>query len=115
MTGPLFTRVLKAFTRQPERLGGMTPDTAPKALELLGVRGLAEARDRAEQVLRSARRCACCTSLLEHVFARIGSTLFLDDDPMALARAFEERDPFSARVLAAYIVLFGRERITATA
>jgi hypothetical protein len=42
----------------------------------------------------------------------VGSTLFLDDDPESLANAFEapDRDKFAARVLAACIVLLGRER-----
>ncbi len=54
-----------------------------------------------------------CNNLLEHLFERMGSTFFLDDDPHALAESFEqsERDTLTARVLAACIVLNGRERI----
>lgn len=85
----------------------------PKAVRLLGEEQLANARRRAAHVLHNARRCACCKSLLEHMFDRIGSTLFLDDDPESLVKAFSsaERDSFSARVLAACIVLSGRERV----
>jgi hypothetical protein len=87
--------------------------TELKAVRLLGARHLPEARHRAEHTLKGARRCACCTSMLTHVFDRLGSTLFLDDDPETLAQAFDEseRDRFSPQVLAACIVLSGRERV----
>ena len=50
---------------------------------------------------------------MAHLFDRLGSTLFLDDDPEQLARAFDEdeRDVFTPRVRAARIVLSGRERM----
>jgi hypothetical protein len=85
-----------------------------KALEVLGVSGLGQARRRATQVLSDALRCPCCQGLLAHLFDRVGSTLFLDDDPFALACAFEpsERDDASVRVLAACVVLSGRPRIS---
>jgi hypothetical protein len=88
-----------------------------KAVRLLGAEGLVEARRRAGHALEQAWRCDCCSSLLAHIFERVGSTLFLDDDPEQLAQAFEdrERDRFSARVLAACIVLAGRERVPVAA
>jgi hypothetical protein len=84
-----------------------------KALEVLGVSSLGQARRRATQVLSDALRCPCCQGLLAHLFDRVGSTLFLDDDPSALACAFEpnERDDSAMRVLAACIVLSGRPRV----
>ncbi|WP_147450537.1 hypothetical protein [Corallococcus carmarthensis] len=87
-----------------------------KAVRALGAQGLADARRRGARALEEAWRCTCCRSLLAHVFERVGSTLFLDDDPDALARSFDdsERDRYSARVLAACIVMVGRERVAAT-
>ncbi|WP_223640036.1 hypothetical protein [Corallococcus sp. EGB] len=84
-----------------------------KAVRMLGARGLEDARRQGARALEKAWRCTCCRGLLAHVFERVGSTLFLDDDPEVLAQAFEdsERDRFSARVLAACIVLVGRERV----
>lgn len=84
-----------------------------KAVRMLGARSLPEARREAAHTLKHARRCECCKSLLDHLFDRLGSTLFLDDDPEELAQAFEEaeRDRFSPRVLAACIVLGGRARV----
>jgi hypothetical protein len=84
-----------------------------KAVRMLGARSLSEARREAAQALKHARSCDCCRSLLDHLFDRLGSTLFLDDDPQELAQAFEEteRDRFCPRVLAACIVLRGRARV----
>jgi len=93
---------------------GAVPETAPsKAVRLLGVARLADARVQAAHALAGARRCTCCRDMLEHLYERVGSTLFLDDDPEQLAQSFEdgERDGFTARVLAACIVLSGRERV----
>jgi len=85
----------------------------PKAFDVLGVKSLSQAKKRATQVLSDALRCPCCQGLLAHLFDRVGSTLFLDDDPSALERCFEpgERDDSAARVLAACIVLSGRARV----
>ncbi|MCP3063260.1 hypothetical protein LXT21_31230 [Myxococcus sp. K38C18041901] len=105
---------LPLFRTAPRREPGSLLGEAPlKAVRMLGVVRLAEARERAEHALRGARRCSCCRALLEHLHDRIGSTLFLDDDPEQLACAFDaqERDGFAARVLAACIVLSGRERV----
>lgn len=86
-----------------------------KAVRMLGARGLEDARRQGARALEKAWRCTCCRGLLAHVFERVGSTLFLDDDPEVLAQAFDdsERDRFSARVLAACIVMVGRERVAA--
>jgi hypothetical protein len=98
-------------TTRPRRSG--TPEL--KSLALLGSKSLADARRRASKVLSDALRCPQCQQLLGHLFDRIGSTLFLDDDPRALECAFDrsERDAFAPRVLAACIVLSGRPRIAA--
>jgi hypothetical protein len=86
---------------------------AAKAFEVLGVTSLRQAKKRATEVLSDALRCPCCQGLLAHLFDRVGSTLFLDDDPSVLERCFEpgERDGSAARVLAACIVLSGRPRV----
>jgi hypothetical protein len=83
-----------------------------KAFKSLSVESLVEARRRAEQVLAKAKRCQRCTTLLNHVFDCLGSTLFIDDDPHVLIGAFKptECDQFSEQVLAAIIVLNGRAR-----
>jgi hypothetical protein len=88
------------------------PPRCVKALNALHVASMSEARRRADRVLTKARRCPCCSSLLSHVFDRVGSTLFIDDDPRALKSAFTptECDSFSEQVLAALIVLQGRQR-----
>jgi hypothetical protein len=93
----------------------MTRTTDLKALHFLNSKTLGEARRRASQVLSDALRCPRCQKLLGHVFDRLGSTLFLDDDPRQLECAFDQgdRDEFSARVLAACIVLSGRARVEA--
>ena len=93
----------------------MTTTRSPdlKALHLLGSKSLGAARRRASKVLSDALCCPRCQKLLGHVFDKLGSTLFLDDDPAALECAFDpsERDAFAARVLAACIVLSGRPRV----
>ncbi|NTX05714.1 hypothetical protein [Myxococcus sp. CA040A] len=111
---PRFVKSLPLFhSRATPEVGPSLGEAPFKAVRLLGVERLVEARVRAEHALDGARRCPCCRGLLEHVYDRLGSTLFLDDDPELLARAFDddERDAFTARVLAACIVLSGRERV----
>jgi hypothetical protein len=72
-----------------------------------------EAKPFARAVYARARACARCSSLLAHRFDRLGSTLFRDEDPRVLARAFDaaDRDACTVRLLAACIVLFGRSRV----
>lgn len=113
---PRFVTSLSLFhALAVEEVGPPLGEAPLKAVSLLGVERLAEARARAEHALKGARRCSCCRGVLAHVYDRLGSTLFLDDDPEQLARAFDddERDAFTARVLAACIVLSGRERVVA--
>ncbi len=83
--------------------------TLPKTLFLLGTSHLSAARRRARQILGQSWGAALPTT----VFERLGSTLFLDDDPDKLAEAFApaERLRFTPQVLAACIVIFGRERL----
>ncbi|WP_338872250.1 hypothetical protein [Myxococcus stipitatus] len=109
-----FMKSLPLFHSLAHGQAAPPPCEAPlKAVRMLGVERLADARTRAEHALDGARRCTCCRGLLEHLYDRLGSTLFLDDDPEQLARAFDdsERDRFAPRVLAACIVLAGRERV----
>ncbi|QSQ11800.1 hypothetical protein [Myxococcus landrumensis] len=109
-----FVKSLPLFHPRAHGEAAPPPCEAPlKAVRMLGVERLADARTRAEHALDGARRCSCCRGLLEHLYDRLGSTLFLDDDPEQLARAFEddERDRFTPRVLAACIVLAGRARV----
>ncbi|MBU8900943.1 hypothetical protein DRW03_19610 [Corallococcus sp. H22C18031201] len=110
---PSFLRSLLAAVAVP----AVQSPCALKAVRLLGAQELSTARRRASHALEGARQCACCRSLLDHLYDRVGSTLFLDDDPEVLAQAFDdgERDRFSPKVLAACIVLAGRERIVAPA
>jgi hypothetical protein len=106
----------RRFGRPPRRKGAVSQkvDVRSKAIRLLEATDLEDARSQARRVLDLAERCRCCRGLLAHLFDRLGSTLFLDDDPHQLALAFEpeERDRFSAQVLSACIVLSGRERIS---
>jgi hypothetical protein len=83
-----------------------------KALNFLSAASLAQARHRARQVLSRAKDCQRCRTLLDRVFDCLGSTLFIDDDPHVLIRAFRptECDQFGEQVLAALIVLRGRTR-----
>jgi hypothetical protein len=64
--------------------------------------------------LNRAGHIDCCGNALAHVHHRLGSTFFLDDDPVQLSRAFPaaERDQFNPRLLAACVVLWGRARVS---
>ena len=83
------------------------------ALAYLDAMTLEEALPQARTIYANAERCSVCRSLLAHRFERLGSTLFRDEDPRMLARAFSaaDRDGCTLRLLAACIVLFGRERV----
>ncbi len=74
---------------------------------------LEEGRRAAWQELAAAARCGCCGSLVDHVFQRVGSTLFLDEDPLLLLEMFSEAERafITPRVIAACILLTGRERV----
>ena len=91
----------------------LTADEEPPARRWFGGHTLEDAVRQARIELASARACPCCATLLAHVHERIGSTLFLDDDPVQLAAAFDatERDVFTPRVLAACVLLYGRARV----
>ena len=91
-------------------------EALPKAFKLLGAQDFDSAWRLAERELARARRCTCCVSLLAHVYDRIGSDLFLDDDPEQLVLAFNEseRDQFSVFVIAACVVVSGRIRVHAS-
>ncbi len=85
--------------------------TAP-ALRYFDAATIDEATPAARALYTSVEHCPRCHSLLAHRIERLGSTLFHDDDPRLLARAFDaaDRDACTVRLLAACIVLFGRER-----
>jgi hypothetical protein len=115
-TGADAMQALEADTQDADphepRLRAVDTDL-PKAYAILGARELSEAWVLAQRELARARKCECCASLLAHVYDRIGSDLFLDDDPAQLAGAFDigDRDRFTPRVLASCIVVSGRPRI----
>ena len=89
------------------------PGGANKALRCLDSTSLDEARPSAVSELRAAERCECCKRVLSQLHERVGSTLFRDADPAQLALAFDatDRKECTVRLLAAYIVLFGRPRV----
>jgi hypothetical protein len=89
-----------------------TEEQSSKAMQLLKASDRKVARVHARSVLKRASRRERSRALLSHLFDRLGSTLFADDDPEELLQAFEpdERDSLSTRALAACVVLFGRER-----
>lgn len=71
-----------------------------------------EAKFSARAVYLAARQCVRCRRVLAQRFDRLGSTLFRDDDPHELACCFDpaDGDACTVRLLAACIVLFGRNR-----
>lgn len=77
----------------------------------------ASARLAAQLELERAPCCSCCPSLRQHVRSQVGSTLFFDEDPMQLQQLLHahERTWITPRMLAACIVLDGRERVELTA
>lgn len=94
---------------QPRKQAGRrtsTPTAAPPSSWLTA------ARRAAIRELSCVSLCGCCDSLLHHVQQRLGSTLFLDEDPTRLLDSFPlvERAFITPRVLAACILLTGRER-----
>jgi hypothetical protein len=88
-------------------------DSANQALAFFDATSHDEAYGPARLALTAAERCPRCTRVLSQLHARIGSTLFQDDDPRRLARAFDaaDREGCTLRLLAACIVLFGRPRV----
>jgi hypothetical protein len=73
-----------------------------------------DARNEAERELARAPRCGCCVSPRVHLAKYVGSTLFFDDAPESLRRALPsaERARWSDRLLAAFIMLYGRARVS---
>jgi hypothetical protein len=100
-----YERTVRVSTSSSEQL---------KAVQMLNATTLTNARRAARRELSAAKRCPRCASLLRHMFDRMGSDVFLEDDPNALAQAFEscDCDESTPRVLAAYVVLKGRHRVT---
>jgi hypothetical protein len=91
----------------------VTARSSEPALAYFEAASFDEAMASARALYRNAKRCRRCANLLGHRFERLGSHLFRDDDPRMLARAFDaaDRDGCTVRLLAACIVLFGRERV----
>jgi hypothetical protein len=90
------------------------PRSPHPALQYFEASTFEEAAPAARALYASVDHCPRCHSLLAHRFERLGSTLFHDEDPRALARAFDaaDRDGCTVRLLAACIVLFGRDRVS---
>src|SRR5262249_46731412 len=88
----------------------------PKAPRFFCATSLWEAQGPARALLASIQYCPLCTRAYQRLHERLGSTLFRDDDPLALIWAFEpeDRNPCAVQVVAACIVLFGRDRETAS-
>jgi len=86
----------------------------PKAPRFFCASTFWEAQGPARAFLSSIQFCSRCSRVYDRLHERLGSTLFLDDDPIALIWAFEpeDRNPCAAQVVAACIVLHGRERET---
>ena len=84
----------------------------PKAPRFFCASTFWEAQGPARAFLTSVQFCPRCSRAYDRLHERLGSTLFLDDDPLALIWAFEpeDRNPCTAQVVAACIVLHGRER-----
>ena len=87
--------------------------SAAPALKYFEAATFDEAAPLARSLYASADHCPRCRSLLAHRFERLGSSLFRDEDPRSLASAFDsaDRDGCTVRLLAACIILFGRERV----
>lgn len=90
------------------------PARAPRAVAVRAEEELSWAIRAARVELACAPRCRCCPDLLGHLRLRVGSTLFLDDDPAQLALAFptDERAAYSPRLLAACVLVHGRRRVS---
>jgi hypothetical protein len=88
----------------------------PKALRYFHANAFWEAARSARALLLGAKTCLGCSRALAHLYDRLGSTLFRDDDPQALIDAFdpEDRNSCTLGILAACIVLNSRERIVPT-
>jgi hypothetical protein len=88
-------------------------DCNAPALRHFAVATFEEAAPLARAIYDSAARCPRCRRVLAHLFDRLGSTIFRDDDPRSLARAFDaaDRDACTVRLLAACIVMYGRDRV----
>jgi hypothetical protein len=87
-----------------------------KALRYFHAKTFREAAVAARAHLRNAENCPRCSHALANLHDRLGSTLFRDDDPRALIAAFdpEERNSCTLQILAACIVLNGRDRVVPT-
>jgi hypothetical protein len=87
-------------------------EAQPKAVRFFSASSMDEAQGAARAFLAGARYCPRCSRAHGRLPNRLGPTLFLDDDPLALIWAFdpEDRSACAAHVIAACIVLFGRPR-----
>ena len=88
----------------------------PRALCYFPAKSPVDALSAARALLRSAESCPRCASALAHLYDRLGSTLFRDDDPRGLLEAFEagDQNACTLKILAACILVTGRERILPT-
>ena len=91
----------------------LAPASRAPALTWFDAATFSAALPKARATYAKAACCLRCRQLLAHRFDRLGSTLFRDDNTRALLEAFDtaDRDQCSERLLAACIVLFGRDRV----
>jgi hypothetical protein len=102
---PLSATLRRAYSYEPDE-----PAPHPSGLRYFEAATFEEARSLALAAYLEARHCVHCCRVIEQRFDRLGSTLFRDDDPYELARCFDGADACTVRLLAACIVLFGRDR-----
>jgi len=86
---------------------------AEKALRHFNATALAEALPAARELISGVVHCPRCSRVLSQRFDRLGSTLFYDDDPRKLIQAFDrlDHDACTLRLLAACIIVYGRDRM----
>jgi hypothetical protein len=106
---PIASEIL--MSRRPRLRHAPLALAAPPALDVLYAADWPQARAEAKRIIERGPHCRCCVGPRVHLTRFIGSTLFFDDDPEKLRLALPPGDRLTARVIAACIVLHGRERV----
>ena len=113
--GQLRPSFVPRYSPEPSRYAQpiLRPVQNYKALCFFDAISVDEAQPAAKEVIAGVSRCPRCSRVLAQRFDRLGSNLFYDDDPRELSKAFDsaDRDGCTLRLLAACIILFGRERM----
>lgn len=106
----------QVYAHKHPLLRAQTSARSCPALRCSGSLSLRDAVQGAHNVLSAAEHCPRSKAVLAKRFEKLGSVLFLDDDPAHLILAFdaEERDAHTLRLLAACVLVHGRERTTLT-